>query len=219
MADTTGPAVVAGRTTTPLLDISDKRRGFALTAALLVGVMMGGTLPVPLYVLYEQQMGFGTLGVTVVFAVYVVGTLAALVTLGDLSDHFGRRRVMALAVACAAVSSGLFIAATGIGMLLAARIVSGFAAGFVTGTAAAALLELQPRGDQKQAAGGRPGGPTCSDSASARWSPDSSPSTSPCRRTACSGSTWASVRWRSPRSWPFPSRWQTPTMCSASVPA
>ncbi len=152
MADTTGPAVVAGRTTTPLLDISDKRRGFALTAALLVGVMMGGTLPVPLYVLYEQQMGFGTLGVTVVFAVYVVGTLAALVTLGDLSDHFGRRRVMALAVACAAVSSGLFIAATGIGMLLAARIVSGFAAGFVTGTAAAALLELQPRGDQKQAA-------------------------------------------------------------------
>jgi hypothetical protein len=29
---------------------------------------LGGTLPVPLYVLYEKQMGFGPLGVTVVFA-------------------------------------------------------------------------------------------------------------------------------------------------------
>jgi MFS family permease len=62
-------------------------------------MMMGGTLPIPLYVLYEKQMGFGPLGVTVVFASYVVGTLAALVTLGDLSDHIGRRRVLATGVA------------------------------------------------------------------------------------------------------------------------
>ena len=69
-------------------------------------MMLGGTLPVPLYVLYEKQMGFGPLGVTVVFAAYVVGTLFALVALGDLSDHVGRRKVLAIAVACAAVSTG-----------------------------------------------------------------------------------------------------------------
>ena len=56
----------------------------------------------PLYVLYEKQMGFGPLGVTVVFAAYVVGTLFALVLLGDLSDHIGRRKVQAIAVVCAA---------------------------------------------------------------------------------------------------------------------
>jgi MFS family permease len=55
-------------------------------------------------------------------------------------------------VACAAVSSGLFLAASDIGLLIAARIVSGLAAGFITGTAAAALAELQPRGDQRAAA-------------------------------------------------------------------
>ena len=51
--------------------VSASRRGYILTAAVLLAVMAGGTLPVPLYVLYEQQMGFGPLGVTVVFAAYV----------------------------------------------------------------------------------------------------------------------------------------------------
>lgn len=114
--------------------------------------MLGGTLPVPLYVLYEQQMGFGPLGVTVVFAAYVLGTLFALVALGDLSDHVGRRKVLALAVVCAAVSTGLFLAATNIWWLIVARVVSGVAAGLVTGTATAALAELQPRGDHRAAA-------------------------------------------------------------------
>jgi MFS family permease len=131
---------------------SGRPRGYLLTAGVLVAVMMGGTLPVPLYVLYEKQMGFGPLGVTVVFAAYVIGTLFSLVTLGDLSDHIGRRSVMVIAVGCAAVSSGLFLAASDIGMLIAARIVSGLAAGFITGTAAAALAELQPRGDPRAAA-------------------------------------------------------------------
>ncbi len=47
-----------------------RRRGYRLTAAILLMVMLGGTLPVPLYVLCERQMGFGPLGVTMVFAAY-----------------------------------------------------------------------------------------------------------------------------------------------------
>jgi len=131
---------------------SRTRRGYGLTAGLLLVMMLGGTLPIPLYVLYEKQMGFGPLGVTVVFVAYVLGTLLVLVALGDLSDHVGRRKVLALAVSCAAVSSGLFLAASGIGLLIVARVVSGMAAGFATGTATAALAELQPRGDREAAA-------------------------------------------------------------------
>jgi hypothetical protein len=65
-----------------------RRRGYRLTATVLL--MLGGTLPVPPYVLYKRQMGFGPLGVTVIFAAYVLGTLFALVALGDLSDHIAR---------------------------------------------------------------------------------------------------------------------------------
>ena len=132
--------------------VSGSRRGYILTAGVLVAVMAGGTLPIPLYVLYERQMGFGPLGVTVVFAAYVIGTLSALLVLGDLSDHIGRRKVLAIAVACAAAGAALFLAATGIGLLIVARVIGGLAAGFATGTATAALAELQPHGDRQAAA-------------------------------------------------------------------
>lgn len=132
--------------------ISAKRRGYGLTAGVLLVMMLGGTLPVPLYILYEKQMGFGTLGVTVVFAAYVAGTLSALVAMGDLSDHTGRRPVLVIAVACAVASTALFLAASSIGWLIAARVVSGTGTGFATGTATAALVELQPRGDRPRAA-------------------------------------------------------------------
>jgi MFS family permease len=128
------------------------RRGYDLTAAVFVIMMLGGTLPVPLYVLYEKRMGFGPLGVTVVFASYVVGTLLALVLFGDLSDHIGRRAVLMIAVGWAAASTGLFLLATGIGLLVVARVASGIATGLATGTATAGLVELQPRGDRQAAA-------------------------------------------------------------------
>lgn len=134
------------------LTAAARSRGYGLTAGVLLVLMVGGTLPVALYILYQKQMGFGALGVTVVFAAYVAGTLAALIFLGDLSDHIGRRKVLTLAVACAAVSTALFLVATSIGVLIIARVVSGLAAGFVTGTATAALAELQPRNDRRAAA-------------------------------------------------------------------
>jgi MFS family permease len=134
------------------VQVSALRRGYGLTAGVLLVMMLGGTLPVPLYILYERQMGFGPLGVTVVFVAYVAGTLFALLALGDLSDHAGRRPVLTIALACAAASTALFLAATGIGWLIAARIVSGTGTGFATGTATAALAELQPRGDRPRAA-------------------------------------------------------------------
>src|ERR1700759_1868288 len=107
------------------IPVSVKRRGYVLTAGVLLVMMLGGTLPVPLYVLWEKQMGFGPLGGTVVFAAYVVGTLAALLVLGDLSDHIGRRIVLAIAVACAAVSTARFHAVPGSGPFREGRVVRG----------------------------------------------------------------------------------------------
>ena len=148
-----GPAgqVSAGRPAGESRD-GARRRGYRLTAGVLLVMLLGGTLPVPLYVLYEAQMGFGPLGVTVVFAAYVAGTLVVLLGLGDLSDHIGRRPVELIAVACAAASTVLFLAASSIGWLIAARVASGAGVCFVTGTAAAGPAELQPRGDRQAAA-------------------------------------------------------------------
>jgi len=48
--------------------------------------MLGTTLPTPLYVLYRQRFGFSELMLTVIFATYAGGVIAALLLFGRLSD-------------------------------------------------------------------------------------------------------------------------------------
>ncbi|MCZ9339391.1 MFS transporter, partial [Streptomyces sp. TRM76130] len=55
--------------------------------------------PSPLYSVYQQQWHFSARVLTVVFALYVAGLLGALLVVGALSDHVGRRPVLAASIA------------------------------------------------------------------------------------------------------------------------
>jgi MFS family permease len=81
---------------------------------------------------------------TVIFAVYVAGLLGALLTVGSLSDHLGRRPVLVAALLVAAASTAIFWAADGVGSLLIARVVQGLATGTAAGALAAGLVEFAP---------------------------------------------------------------------------
>ena len=105
-------------------------------------VMLGGTVPAPLYPFYVRSLGLSPFLVTVVFAAYAVGTLTALLLGGGLSDRVGRRPVLAVAVLVAAVSTAVFLLFPTLPGLLAGRVLSGLSVGLTTGTATAALAEL-----------------------------------------------------------------------------
>jgi MFS family permease len=114
------------------------------TVAVLLTLMLAASgVPSPLYRVYAEEFGFGSGMLTVVFAVYAFALLVALLVVGGLSDHVGRRPVLAAALVLEAVSMGLFLTADGLGWLLVARIVQGFATGAMTGAFGAALLDLQ----------------------------------------------------------------------------
>jgi MFS family permease len=85
---------------------------FWLVAYVFVSTMVGTTLPTPLYVIYEAQWGFSSGVVTLIFATYAAGVLAALLLLGPASDQIGRRPVLAATLGLSAVSTAVFIAAT-----------------------------------------------------------------------------------------------------------
>ncbi|MEU7245878.1 MFS transporter [Streptomyces sparsogenes] len=118
------------------------RARFWLVAAVYTVVMLGGTLPIPLYVLWAPQMGFGPFTTTLVFAVYALGTVLALMVFASLSDRAGRRPLLAAAVLAAATSTALFLLAHDVGTLLAARFLCGLGTGVFTATGTAALGEL-----------------------------------------------------------------------------
>ena len=62
---------------------------------------MGSTLLTPLYLIYRRMFGFSEVTLTLIYAVYVVGNLAALFFFGRLSDQIGRRRTSLPAIALA----------------------------------------------------------------------------------------------------------------------
>ena len=121
-----------------------RRAAFWLLAFVFAAVMLGTTLPTPLYVIYQARRHFSAAMVTVIFAVYAATVLATLLLAGRSSDQAGRRPVLAVALGASALSTVAFILASGEGVLRAGRVLSGLSAGLMTGTATAALTELSP---------------------------------------------------------------------------
>lgn len=107
-------------------------------------VMIGTTVPTPMYALYAADLGFSGVVSTVIFAVYAVGVLAALLLLGRWSDTLGRRPLLLAGIGCALVSSLVFLTAGPVPQLLVGRLFSGLSAGIFAGTATAAVLEAAP---------------------------------------------------------------------------
>jgi MFS family permease len=117
---------------------------FAAIAAIFVTFAAASAAPSPLYVVYQQEWGFSASTLTVIFAGYVAGLITALLVLGALSDHVGRRPVLAAAIALEAVALVLFLTAGDVGLLLTARVVQGIATGAAMTTLGAALVDLNP---------------------------------------------------------------------------
>lgn len=118
--------------------------GFWIVAFTTAAMLAASSAPSPLYAVYQERFGFSASTLTVVFAVYVIALLATLLTVGRLSDHVGRRPVLAAALVLEAASMAVFVGASGTGWLLAARIVQGIATGAAVAVLGAYLLDLQP---------------------------------------------------------------------------
>jgi MFS family permease len=117
---------------------------FWLVGVALATLTAASSAPSPLYPVYQAQYRISDITLTVIFAVYVFALIASLLTVGRLSDYTGRRVVLAGALLVEAGAMALFVASDGVGWLLWARVVQGFATGAAIGVLSAYLLDLQP---------------------------------------------------------------------------
>ena len=131
-----GPAGRSGRLSLPI--------AFGAITAIFVLFAAAASAPSPLYVVYQEEWGFSATTLTVIFAVYVLGLIGSLLILGALSDHVGRRPVLAGAIALEAVALVLFIIAGDVTVLLVARVAQGIATGAALSTLGATLVDLNP---------------------------------------------------------------------------
>jgi MFS family permease len=115
---------------------------FALQVSIMVFLLAGSSAPTPLYSRYQAEWGFSPITVTVVFGVYALAVLAALLTVGSLSDHIGRRPVLLAALIVQAATMLVFATAGGVGALVLARIVQGLSTGAAVGALGAGVIDL-----------------------------------------------------------------------------
>jgi MFS family permease len=121
-----------------------KTAAFWLMAVIFGALLFSASAPTPLYAVYQAQWHFSSTTLTIIFGIYGLGVLSALVAFGALSDRIGRRPVLAASLIAMIVGMLLFAAAQGVTWLVIARLVQGLAIGTASTAASAALLELQP---------------------------------------------------------------------------
>jgi len=113
-----------------------------LLASLVVSLLAASAAPTPLYAIYQRMWGFTPITITIVFGVYAVAVLVALLTLGRLSDSIGRRPVLLAALGVQILSMVVYVTAGGVGELMVARIIQGLATGAALGAIGAGMLDV-----------------------------------------------------------------------------
>lgn len=117
---------------------------FALLAYAFAAIMIGTTMPTPIYALYAEEMHFAVLTTTIIYATYAGGVLFALLVFGRWSDAIGRRPVLLAGIGFALASAVVFLVADSVPVLMVARVLSGLSAGVFAGTATVAVIEAAP---------------------------------------------------------------------------
>jgi MFS family permease len=112
---------------------------FSFASAMLIAASSSAVTP--LYHLYQASMRLTPFWITVVFASYVASLLAALLTVGGLSDYVGRRPVILVALLLNAAAMVLFSEVRDLGQLILARVVQGLCVGVGTTAMGAAILD------------------------------------------------------------------------------
>jgi Major Facilitator Superfamily len=112
---------------------------FSFASAMLIAASSSAVTP--LYHLYQASMQITPLWITIVFASYVASLLAALLTVGGLSDYVGRRPVILAALLLNAAAMILFSEARDVGQSILARVVQGLCVGVGTTAMGAAILD------------------------------------------------------------------------------
>jgi predicted MFS family arabinose efflux permease len=124
----------------------------AIVTAAFSAMLLSANLATPLYAVWADQFGYSTVVLALIFAVYALVLIPALLLFGQLSDRLGRRTVITIGLALALLACVFFALATSTAWLFAARAALGLAQGMLSGAATAALAELVPEGEARSAA-------------------------------------------------------------------
>lgn len=118
------------------------RLGFAGAVGALVVLYFASGSPIPLYSLYQEEMGLTHAQLSMASMWYLLGTVVPLLFLPRISDHIGRRPATVAILAVSLGGCATFAYLSDPGMLMAGRLIQGIASGLGSSTIAAYVVDL-----------------------------------------------------------------------------
>ncbi len=134
-----------------ILEPCPNRTSFLITTFATLFLLMGATIPTPLYGLYRIEFGLSPLAITIIYAAYSIGVVPTLFFWGPLGDALGRKPLLIIAISISILGSLILGFAPGFDWLILGRILQGIGIGAVLGNATAALVEFEPNGNKQKA--------------------------------------------------------------------
>jgi MFS family permease len=126
-------------------------RSFLIVAFATLFLLMGATIPTPLYGLYRVTFALSPLAITLIYAAYSVGVVPTLFFFGPLGDALGRKPLLIIAILFAILGTLILGFATSFDWLIIGRLAQGIGIGAVLGNATAALVEFEPNRNKQRA--------------------------------------------------------------------
>lgn len=126
--------------------MATKRWGGGLGRVWFATLVFAGALQgvVPMFPIYSREFGLTASDLTLVFAVYAIVLVPALLLLGPLSDVVGRKAMLVPALVLTALASIWLATVTDLSDLIVGRVLQGVAAGAFWGTSGAFARDLTP---------------------------------------------------------------------------
>src|SRR5499426_98361 len=130
--------------------INQAHRGGMLRLAFLSAVVSlvvsfaAAAAPIPLYNIYRAEDGFTNAGISMAVVAYAVGTIGALLVLGRLSNHLGRRLTAIASLGLLLLGCLLLLNVHDIGTLLAGRLLVGVGTGLASSSLTSYIADAAP---------------------------------------------------------------------------
>lgn len=124
---------------------------YAMAPFVLLLTLFGSHLATPLYSTWQVRFDLSTTAITLIYACYPIGVSVGLLFGGRIGDQIGRKPMVYAGILLTACASVTYLLATGMGYLVAARLINGAAIGLMSGSALSVIVESHPSGDRAEA--------------------------------------------------------------------
>ncbi|WP_354115549.1 MFS transporter [Bradyrhizobium sp. LA7.1] len=120
------------------------RLAFVSALVSLVVSFAAAAAPIPLYNIYRAENGFTNVGISIAVVAYAIGTITALLGLGRLSNHLGRRLTAITSLSLILLGCLLLLNVHEIDVLLVGRLLVGLGTGLASSSLSSYIVDAAP---------------------------------------------------------------------------